>query len=198
MGAPFEVVAGPIQAWVAPLSTAFPLVDIAPAASWILLGVNGDKNITEDGMTVRQAAEVNIFRSLGQSMGVKAFRVSEDVEVEFDLADMTLEAIDKASGGPATAAGNVISTAASAGVAGFKSLSMVKGFVIPTVALLVRSGINPYGDGFNIQWQFPKAVIPGDGIEFIFIKDDVVKVHYRAICLYDANMKAVFQHQAPA
>ncbi len=198
MGAPYEVIAGPIQAWVAPLGTAFPLVNVAPAASWILLGTNGDKNITEDGMTIRNAAEVNLFRSLGQSMAVKAFRVSEDIEVEFDLADMTLEMIDKAVGGPATAAGNVVTTAAGAGTAGFKTLSMVKGFVIPTIALLVRSAINPYGDGFNMQWEFPKVVIPGDGVEHVFVKDDVVKVHYKAICLYDANMKAVFQHQAPA
>lgn len=198
MGAPFEVIAGPIQAWAAPLSTAFPLINVAPAAAWILLGSNGDKNITEDGMTIRQSSEINEFRSLGQSMPVKAFRVSEAVEVEFDLADMTLEMIDKAVGGPATTTGNVVSTPATTGVAGIKTLSLVKGFVIPTVALLVRSGINPYGDGFNMQWEFPKVVIPGDGVEFVFVKDDVVKVHYRAICLYDANMRATFQYQAPA
>lgn len=196
MGAPYEVIAGPIQAWVAPLATAFPLVDVAPAAAWILLGTNGDKNITEDGMTLRQSAEVNVFRSLGQSMGVKAFRVSEDIEVEFDLADATLEMIDKALGGPATAAGNVTTVAAGSGTAGYKQLSMVKNFVIPTVALLVRSGINPYADGFNIQWEFPKVVIPGDGVEFVFVKDDVVKVHFKAMCLYDANMRARFQTAA--
>lgn len=198
MGAPFEIVAGPIQAWIAPLGTAFPDVEEAPAVEWLLLGANGDKNIAESGMTIRNSAEVNLVHALGTSMAVKAFRGNEAKEVEFDLMDWRLETISYAMGGPATAASNVTDTPAGAGTAGYRSLSLLHNFVIPTVAMLVRTGINPYGDDFNSQFEYPKVVIPGDGVEFVFTKSDPVLTHIRAIALYDANIRARFQDAVPA
>jgi len=192
MGAPFEVIAGPIEAWVAPLLTAFPDMDDAdPAVDWIWLGENGAKNIAESGVSIHDAATSNDWRALGTTMAVKNFLVSEDLRVEFDLDDVRLEMWSIARGGPATTASNVTTVAAGVGTMGHKDLSLVRDLdSINTVALLLRQKQSAYGEGaFKMtQYEFPKAVCPGDGVDLVYVKGTPVAVHFNFHILYDPNI----------
>lgn len=199
MGAPFEVIAGPVEVWVAPLATAMPSVDTAPTGPWILLGANGSKNIEESGVTIHDSATVTPFRTLGALMPVKTFITSEDFGVEFTLADLTLEMWDKARGGPATAAGNVVTFAPTVPLPGTKSLNLVRNGVLSTNALLVRAGVgmSPYstvGADYAAQYEFPKAICPGEGIQLVYVKGVPVGIHYKWTILYDPNIFARFQN----
>lgn len=187
MPSPFEVIAGPIQAWVAPLATAFPDLDEAPAAAWILLGANGDKNITDDGLTIRHTREVEVFRGLGTTGPRKTFPTEEDMEIEFTLADMTVEVYDKALGAPATAAGNVTTQAPGAGAVGYKTRDLLRGFNIDSHALLVRCGMSPYGDDFTSQWEIPMVQQNGEP-ELVFTKGVPVGLHFMYRALEDPTL----------
>lgn len=200
MPSPFEIIAGPINAYIAPVGTAFPLVSAAPAAAWILLGTNGDKNITEDGLTIRHPRNIEVFRALGTTGPRKTFPTDEDLEIEFVLADLTAEAYDKALGSPATAAGNVVTTAAGTGTPGHHSRSLLRGFTIDTVALLVRCGMSPYGDAFNSQWEIPMAQQNSEP-ELVFVKGVPVGLQYMYRALQDPTNgfgSVKMQHQVPA
>jgi hypothetical protein len=195
MGAPFEVIAGPVEAYVAPLGTAFPLMDVAPAAAWILLGANGSKNIDETGLAIHDAATSNDWRSLGTTMAVKNFLVSEDLRVEFNLGDIRAEMWSIARGGHATTAADVTTVAAGVGTMGHKDLSLVRNLnSINTVALLLRQQQSPYGDGFLTQYEFPKAVCPGDGIDLVYVKGVPIAVHFNFHILFDAGIIVRQQH----
>ena len=44
---PFEVIAGPIEVYRAPVATTFPVIGAAPAVDWTLIGKNGSKDYAE-------------------------------------------------------------------------------------------------------------------------------------------------------
>lgn len=201
MPQPYEIIAGPIQAYIAPLATAFPATPaVAPGGTWILLGASGDDNITEDGLTIRHPQETSSFRPLGRTLPRKRFRNAEDIEVEFVIADLTAEVYNKALGAAATAAGDVTDVAAEAGVAGYRHFNLERGFDIDTIALMLRCGMSPYGDGFAMQWEFPAVQLAGDGPELVFVKDEPVGLRFIYQAIVDPNggsIRCLMQDAAP-
>lgn len=201
MPAPFEIIAGPIQAWVAPLATAFPLISAAPAATWILLGQSGDDNMTESGLTIRHGQETNPFFALGTTLARKVFRSRESHEVEFNIADLTMELYNKAMGTAATTAGDVVDVAAGAGTAGYRHFDLERGFDIDTVALLLRTGMSPYGDAFNTQWEIKAAQLHGQP-ELVFVKDVPVALNFVYTVIKDpaggVSIRCLAQDAIPA
>jgi len=89
--APFEIIAAPAKIWVAPVGTAFPVIDVVPNTDWTLLGKAGDKNISEDGVTISHPQSVEVLRALGSTGPRKIIRTEEDLMVSFTLLDLTLE-----------------------------------------------------------------------------------------------------------
>jgi hypothetical protein len=49
---PYEVIAGPLEVWVAPVGETFPDVNDAPTGNWTKVGTSGVRSISEDGVTV--------------------------------------------------------------------------------------------------------------------------------------------------
>src|SRR5699024_1824735 len=117
-----------------------------PGVGWVLLGTNGDKNITEDGLTIRHTGDISTFYTLGSTGPRKNFRNREGMELEFMLADLSAEMYARALNLDPT---DVVDTAAGAGAQGNRYFAALRGFTLPTVALLARCGMSPYGDGFN-------------------------------------------------
>lgn len=159
--APFEIIAGPAKPYVAPVGTAFPLVDDDPAAfdpAWIPLGE------TEGGVTVRHTQTIEQLRTDQHTGPVKAIRTEEGLEIEFGLAELTIENFSRALG-----IATVNSDAGGAGIAPTKSLWLKRGVDVNRFGLLVR-GPSPYGD-WNMQWEVP-VVIQSEEPEVEFVKDD--------------------------
>lgn len=177
---PYEIVAGPFTLWLAPVGTAFPLIDAAPAVAWVKVGTGGDKNYSEDGVTVAHSQSIEQARPAGTVGPVKAWRTEEDLMISLTLWDITLEQYATALNAAA-----VTTTAAGEGTAGFKKLGLSQGQEVATYALLAR-GISPYGDSYAAQYEVPRCYQSGNA-EPAYLKGTPAGLDLEFTALEDAN-----------
>ena len=153
---PYEIIGSPFTLWLAPVGTAFPLINAAPAVAWSKIGTNGTRNQSEEGVKVSHSQSLNFARPAGATGPVKAFLDSEDFKVMMTMWDMSLEQYALALNGNA-----VSTTAAASGTAGFKKLGLSRKILIKEYALLVR-GPSAYDEAFNAQFEVPRVVHTGN------------------------------------
>lgn len=146
-----EVVCAPYQIYLAPVATAFPEIDAAPAAGWKLLGTSGDMNYDEKGVTVTFDETLNTFQPAGGTGNRKVWRASEGVTVAVSIADMSSTTFAQLLNDA-----TVTQTAPGAGTAGYDTVPLLKGSTVALFALLVR-GVSPAGEDFNADFQLPIA-----------------------------------------
>lgn len=144
---PYEVVSGALDVWVGPVGTAFPAVNSAPGGSWFKLGTNGKKNYDEKGVTVSHQQTLNPWRSAGGTGVRKVFRSAEDLSIEFELVDLTVEQYAKIL--------NDASVTTAAGPPATKSFSLLQGLTVASFALIARGSSSAYGDSLPAQYQVP-------------------------------------------
>jgi hypothetical protein len=153
MPEPYEILAGPVTLYYAPVGTAMPAIDAAPSGSWSQIGSNGAFSYSGDGVTMEDNVSINTFRSLANPGALKKFISEEDAMIRLLLADSTLEAYAVAMN-----FNTVTTVAAGVGTAGYKKVGLSRGGTLRTRALLLRwTGISPYGDGWNMQRFIPLA-----------------------------------------
>lgn len=152
---PYEIIGSPYTVWVAAVGTAFPDIDEAPAVDWKKLGTAGNRNYSEEGVTVNHAVSFNKVRPGGATGPVKAFLNEEDLMIRLVLWDMTLEQYSYALNG-----NMLTTTAAGVGTAGTKEIGLSQGQFVKEYALLVR-GVSPYGENMNAQYQVPRCYQSG-------------------------------------
>lgn len=144
-----EIVAAPLEIWLAPVGTAFPEVDAVPAGPWAKLGTSGDKNYTEAGVTVTHNQTINTFRPAGSTAPRKAWRTQEDLLIDFELVDIS-------SAQYAKVLNNATLTQESAGIgdAGQDDFNLLMGHDVSLFALLAR-GVSPSDAALTAQYQVP-------------------------------------------
>lgn len=148
--APFEIVASPFTCWWAPTGTSFPDLNDTPPAAWTKIGTSGDRNYSEDGVTVVHEQTVELFRALGSTGPVKASRTEESLIIRFTMWDMSLEHYRLALNN------NTVSTiAAGSGTAGTKDIDLYQNLDITMIALLARGDVSPEGNTWKSQYQVP-------------------------------------------
>lgn len=151
---PYSIIGSPFEVYVGPTATAFPdidaEVDVTPPG-WTLLGVNGTRSQSDDGVTVTHDQTVNEFRAAGSTGPMKAFRTEESLTVAGSLADLTVEAYSNAMN-----QATITTVAAAAGVAGEKSIGLSRGFLVVEFAVLIR-GVSPYDEDMVAQYEVPRA-----------------------------------------
>ena len=152
MAAPFEVIAAPFDAYVAPLATAFPTLDQAPSGTWKLIGTAGSRNQTDTGVTVTNSQTVGEFTPGGSTVVRKRWRQAEGLTVALAVADLSVvqyaNAID--------AAITVVAPGVGVGNPGESHFEMFRGTQVAAYALLVR-GISPFNDAFVAQYEVPSV-----------------------------------------
>lgn len=156
MPTPFEIIAAPVTVYQAAIGEAFPLIDAAVVGNWAKIGTSGDRNITEDGVTVAHPDEVEMFYSVGGTGPQKVFRVREGFMCRFILADISLEQYRHVLND-----NSVTDTAAASGVAGFREVDLYRGVTVSQVALLIRGTFSAYGDTWNTQFEIPNCFQTG-------------------------------------
>lgn len=175
---PYEILAGPLTLWLAPVGTAFPLIDAAPSGTFVKVGTAGDRNYSEEGVTVTHSQTFNKVRPGGATGPVKVFLNEEDLMFRVVLWDVTLEQYKAALNG-----NTVGTTAAGAGTAGYKKIGLSHGDNTTRYALLAR-GKSAYDEAMNAQFevpicyqsgspapQFRKATPAGLALEFTALED---------------------------
>ena len=168
------VIGGPEVVYRAPVGTAFPALGVAPGAGWIRLGVNGNKSYGEDGVTVRHTQSVNRIRPAGSTGPIKAARTEEDLEIEFTLWDLTLEAYAQS-----------LSQQAVTDAGGERSMGLYRGFSIPESAILIV-GTSPYDDTLAAQYEIPRAYTEG-APEVVYLKGQPAGLGFLFVALVDPD-----------
>lgn len=155
---PFEIIAAPCRLYLAPVGTAFPMVDETPDSSaWALVGSAGELNADRQGVTLQHSQELLKFRSLGDTGPRKAVRPNEDFMITARFADFRAEMYSIILNH------NTVTTVpATATDAGYKWLGLSRGPGVVSRALLVRGLFSPYGAGWTCQWEIPIAVLEGN------------------------------------
>jgi hypothetical protein len=147
-----EIVGAPLTLWLAPVDTAFPLIDAAPgtfAEAWVMVGTHGANNVDSTGVTVTHNQTISTFTPVGTTAPVKAWRTDESLEVAIVLAD-----ISPAQYAIALNDAAVTSIAAGAGNAGEDDMPMLGGIQIAYFALLAR-GLSSVDATLNAQYAIP-------------------------------------------
>ncbi|MBY0392607.1 MAG: hypothetical protein K2Q27_05000 [Novosphingobium sp.] len=195
---PFEMVGQPLNLWLAPVGTAFPLINVAPSGSWTNIGTSGTSSQDEAGVTATHSQTLNKVRTGGTTGARKVFRSEEDLDFKVTIFDISLEQVRLALNG------NTLTTvAASTGVAGTKRLGLTRGFDVTEYALLAR-GPSPYADAMNLQYQVPRCYMAGSPA-LVYRKGVPIGVELMFTALEDPNAASVdlrfgsllAQHQAP-
>lgn len=145
---PFEVMGAPHGVYIAPVGEARPaLTVVTPAGNWVVVGKNGNRSYSEEGVRVNSPAAYNYFRGNASAAPLKAFRSEEDVMIAITLADMTLESL-------ALAFNKTSEDVNETGIT--RTIGLSRGLGVATFALLVR-GPSPYMDDGIAQFWLPVA-----------------------------------------
>ena len=193
-----EIVMSGVTVYVAPITTAFPVVNAAPAGNWTKLGTSGDVNLGEDGVTISHEQTLNPKRTLGSTGPIKVTRSEENLTVAGVLIDLTLEQYAKVLNRC-----TVTDTPADDGVAGIRTIPLRQGVTVATFAVVVRGEYaSPYGETFNIQYEIP-VMYQSENPAPVFAKGDSANLSFTFTALEDAATpatpfgKAVFQDALP-
>jgi hypothetical protein len=180
--APYEVVAQPFEAYRAPVATVFPEIQAEPSEDWDIIGTSGDRNYSEDGVTIQHTQSVEEFRSLGSVGPIKAFRTEEGLRISFVLHDVSLEQYARSLND------NTVTTVPAAGTSGgYKKVGLSRGRVMSEFALLLRgSGASPYGPDWNVQYEVPKVVQVGEA-EVVYQKGEPAGIQLEFLALEDPD-----------
>lgn len=182
---PYEVLAAPFTAYVAPVGTPFPDLDEEPAAPWVKIGMSGALNYDSDaGVEVEHSQSTNPWRSLGDAGSRKIFRSEEDFKVRLTLADVTAEQYRYALN-----SNNITDTPGGPSSPGRKVVGLSRGFTVATMALLVRGNISPYGAEWNMQYEVPIAAQVGSPTT-TFKKDTPALLPLEWMALVDPSQPA--------
>lgn len=142
-----EIIGAPLTLWLAPVGTAFPTIVAAPAAEWIKVGTNGDRNYENGGVTAMHSKTYDKVRTAGASGPVKAFLTEEDLMFRVSLLDITLEQYKLALNG-----NTVTTVAAGSGTPGTKKIGLSHNVGSPTEYALLARGLSPYNPALAMQY----------------------------------------------
>lgn len=150
MTVPHEIVAAPLEVFLAPLGETFPAVDEEPAGEWERLGASGPENIGDDGVSVAHPQTVEEWR--GQSVQpVKAFRTEEGLVLTFTLHDLSPTNYARILNDA-----EITQTSPGVGTAGTDEFPLARGSFIGVFAVLAR-GVSPVDNTLKAQYQLPHA-----------------------------------------
>lgn len=179
---PYEIIAGTVEVYQAPVGTAFPDIDGDPLSimGWAKVGTSGSLNyLDSDGVKVDHSQTLAFFRALGDCGSRKVFRTEEDFKIGLTMADLTLEQYANALNG-----NTVTADVGGSGLA--KKIGLSRGFPVDTVALLVRIPFSPYVADGNTQFECPRAAQTGNPTP-VFKKGEPAALALEWTALVDPN-----------
>jgi len=169
---PYGILVGPGKLYVAAVGTAFPDVDADPGVEWTDLGD------TDGGVTVTLEQTIDQHRTDQSTGPKKATRSEENLYIETNLAEATLENLAYAL------TESVVDTPPGTGQIGTRELQLYRGKAVNEYAFLFRA-YSPYGN-YPGQYQLPRGYFDGE-IGLAYVKDTKVLIPVRFVALEDPN-----------
>ena len=188
MPAPFEMVSGPLTVFTANEGTVAPELASDPGADWALLGTNGSRSISDDGLSMTFEETIESQRVLGSTGIQKLFRTDEDVMMGFSLLDVSAETFATAMSGL-----TVTDVAAGTGSAGYRHVPLLRGFNVLNLAILAR-GFSPYADDMSAQFWIPKGYASFSG-SIQYVKGEAAAIEIEVMAI-EHNTHGYGQYQA--
>jgi len=171
---PYSVLVGVGSLYVAPVGSTFPDVDATPTDPWNSMGQ------TDGGITVTLEQTLDQHRSDQNTGPVKVTRSEENMVIEANLLEATLENLAR------VLTEEVADTPPGAGTIGTRALNLYRGFGVKTMALLFRGEYqSPYGN-WPAQWEVPYGYFDG-AVEIGYSKTDHIVFLARFVALVDPN-----------
>lgn len=171
--APYNIIAGPADVFVAPVATAFPAINVAssttsPPASWTALGR------TQGGVMVKYAQTVDQISSDQNTGTIKAVRSAEGLDVTFALMELTVATIAYIL--------NQQTVTTVVGPPHDQDIPLHRGRSVSRNALLIR-GDSPYGNWF-MQYEIP-VVVMTDSPQMDFKEQGISVMQCTFTCIED-------------
>ena len=141
MAAPQELIAGPLDVWVADSGEDHPEISAAVPSPFVKLG----SSISSDGVTFSRSESIERRRTLDSPQAKKLFRTEFDLELSFNLQDMSIQALARIENGA-----SVTVQAAGSGTGGYREYTGGRGFDIKYYSLLIR-GMSPADNDMTLQ-----------------------------------------------
>lgn len=150
---PQEIVACPLQLYVAPLGTANPAIDATASqitgGGWTLVGTNGNLDHDSAGVTITHNQTLATFQPAATTAPNKVWRTSEQLEVAVTLADITPTQYALALNDVAVTTVN-----ATTGVAGEQDVPLLQGYQVAVYALLAV-GVSALNNSMQAMYCIP-------------------------------------------
>lgn len=146
MSAPFEVIVGSYELWLAPTGTAAPATNATPSGGWVKVGTSGKDNYDEKGVTVKHSQTVGTWTPAGSTAARKAYRTAESLEIDLSLVDLSMAQYAQAL--------NNASVSTQTGPPATQTFSLLQGLSVSLFSLLVK-GASPVNDSLSAQYWVP-------------------------------------------
>jgi hypothetical protein len=173
-----QILTGVGYLYLADVGTSFPEVNAEPGASWTSLGE------TQDGVTVTLTETLEQIRVDQKTGAVKVVRTEESVQIETNLALVTMANMEQMLGN------SITETEPDTGVIGEEEIQLHRGFTVAEYALLFRGTFSPEDDDdggpYPAQFQVPRAHLSGD-LALAFQKGSNVQIPFTAEALEDLD-----------
>ena len=198
--APFELMTGPCEVWVSPdLEETVPGMGTTVSGDWVLLGENGEDNITEEGVTVELSATKATFTPFSKTLATKVWNTNEEQHVRFTLADDKVTPMAYALNGQ-----SVTTTPADMTTVGNKSIQLTQGLNVTEYSLLIRFDKSPYGLGgvgggaiWRQQYYFPRVYQAGS-VAKVYVKGTPAALAFDFMVLASTTEPKLMQVHAAA
>lgn len=153
MAAPEEVLAFPMDLFIADVGTAFP--DIADLiadfdAAWVKLGKEASNDYDDQGVTLSFAEQVLDFKPSGRTTAVKRFRTDETITAKVNIVDWSADTVGQLMNNPVQTLPHS------------KKISLYRGPKVAQYALLGRASSGENND-LNMHLLVPKAFVSVNG-----------------------------------
>jgi hypothetical protein len=175
-----EIIAAPFTVWIAPLGTPFPAPNAEPAAPWTPVGTSGARSYDRAGVTVSHQRSYETAIPAGMTASPFAFLGSQSMRVRVQLLDFSLEQYSHALGG------NPVETVAiSNGALARKTIGLGIAARTQTFFALMLRGQSPYNNDLPAQFELPRCMEGGQGVDFTFGVSNPVQTALEFIVLHD-------------
>ncbi len=146
--APFSIVVGVAEVWIAPVGESFPAVDATPSGNWISLGSTND-----DGVAVTHQRETEIHFKGNSVLPQKASLSETQERISMAFVELSVERYSKLLDDA-----SVSTVAAGSGTAGYKLFNLAPD--LNQYALLIR-GPSPVMNAYA-QYEYARVSPIGD------------------------------------
>lgn len=149
---PHEIITAPMEVFIAPIGEAFPAINEVPGGNWVLLGTNGDRSYSEDGVTVAHSKTYDKIFTAGGTGPIKATLSQEEVMIRLTLLDMSAEMYSYALNG-----NTVAIVAAGPGTPGTKTVGLSQSVGRTAEFALLCRGLSPDDETLSMQYEIPRV-----------------------------------------